>query len=675
MCQIWRNSQLNKKKCACFFRRPTNKIISNDLRLSVIIINYNVKFFLEQCLLSVIKAMKNIEGEIIVVDNNSTEGSRAFFKDKFKCVRFLWSECNMGFGKANNLALVSARGEYILFLNPDTIVPEDCFEKCISYIQSHDDNCALGIKMIDGAGNFLKESKRAFPSPLTSLYKLSGLSSIFPRSKTFAKYHLGNLSENENHEVDVLAGAFMMIPKKILEIVKGFDEDFFMYGEDIDLSFRIQEAGFKNVYFTGSPIIHFKGESTRKGSLNYVKMFYKAMSVFVKKHYQSTAAKLFYFTIQAAILFRAALASIARFLKWIGLPAIDAAVILISFWGVKFLWSEFIKQQVNYSPNLLLIAFPVFTFLFLGASFLAGLYDNGYKQSRLNRSTLFAILVILSIYSLLPENLRFSRGILLFGSLWAFALMTVMRKLLLKAKIIESAANVDETNQTIIASTAEEFSDIACLLKKQGKAERILGRIETGDSKDSSSIGMFKDLSRLVHLYPVTEIVYCEGALSFKQIIEDIPHIPQKISIKIFAKGSHALIGSDDKDSAADFSSSKDFHLDLAVYKRSKHLFDIGCSLVFLLTFPIHFFIKRKPLVFFRNIFSVLIRRKTWVGYCLREDSLPLIQPGIITTTGFPIHLNTLPEESLLATDKLYARHYEVVHDIQLVLNNYRFLS
>ena len=405
------------------------------MQLSVIIINYNVKYFLEQCLLSVIKALKNIDGEIIVIDNNSTDGSRIFFKDKFKEeVNFIWNKTNDGFAKANNEALKIATGEYILFLNPDTIIPEDCFEKCISFIKEEKNNAALGIKMLDGSGNFLKESKRAFPSPMTSLYKLSGLARMFPHSKTFAKYHLGYLNENKNHEVDVLAGAFMMIPQKIVEVVGGFDEAFFMYGEDIDLSFRIQKAGYKNFYFAESSIIHFKGESTKKGSLNYVKMFYKAMSVFVKKHYGSTRAGLFNFLIQAAIFFRAGLAATARFLKWIGLPVIDAGIILLSFCSIKFFWGTFVKQQINYSPNLLLVAFPAFTILFLITSYFAGLYDKGYMQSRLNKSTLAAILVILSVYSLLPESLRFSRGILLFGSLMAFLLMTLVRHLLLKWK-------------------------------------------------------------------------------------------------------------------------------------------------------------------------------------------------------------------------------------------------
>ena len=291
------------------------------MQLSIIIVNYNVKYFLEQCLCAVQKACVNITAEIFVVDNNSTDGSREYLLPKFPTVNFTWNNTNAGFAKANNQALANAKGEYILFLNPDTIVPEDCFEKGMNFFKTNPGAGALGVRMIDGSGKFLKESKRAFPSPLTSLYKLTGLSNLFPRSKIFAKYYLGHLAENKNHEVDVLAGAFMLIPGKVLTATGGFDEIFFMYGEDVDLSYRIQKAGFKNYYFAETSIIHFKGESTGKGSLNYVRMFYKAMSLFVKKHYSGSRAGIFIFFIQIAIWCRAAISAVGRIFSSIRMPS------------------------------------------------------------------------------------------------------------------------------------------------------------------------------------------------------------------------------------------------------------------------------------------------------------------------------------------------------------------
>jgi GT2 family glycosyltransferase len=262
------------------------------MKLSIIIVNYNVKYFLEQCLHSVVRAAEGLQTEIIVVDNASSDGSIDYLQPLFPSVHLIASKKNLGFGRANNLALQQAKGEYVLFLNPDTIVPEDCFKRCISFFEHHPKAGALGIRMLDGSGSFLPESKRSFPSTSTAFFKAVGLADAFPKSKFLNKYSLGYLDEKHNHPVDVLAGAFVMIRKCVLDEVGGFDEQFFMYGEDIDLSYRIKKAGFENWYFAETPIIHFKGESMKKWSADHVKVFYEAMIVFVKKHYQGSGAGL-----------------------------------------------------------------------------------------------------------------------------------------------------------------------------------------------------------------------------------------------------------------------------------------------------------------------------------------------------------------------------------------------
>ena len=261
------------------------------MTLSIIIVNYNVKFFLEHCLLSVIKACKGLTAEIIVVDNNSTDGSKEYLAPKFPSVKFIWNNINVGFGKANNSAVLIAQGDYILFLNPDTILPEDCFKKCISFFEKNKDCGALGVRMIDGNGAFLKESKRCLPTASAGLFQMIGLTNVFPNSSLFSKYYAGHLAENENNKVEVLAGAFMMLSKNAVEITGGFDEAFFMYGEDIDLSYRILKAGLQNYYLGEVTIIHFKGESTQKKNEAYIKHFYGAMKLFIDKHYKRNKIK------------------------------------------------------------------------------------------------------------------------------------------------------------------------------------------------------------------------------------------------------------------------------------------------------------------------------------------------------------------------------------------------
>ncbi len=254
------------------------------MHLSIIIINYNVKYYLEQCLYSVIKDCKNIDAEIIVVDNNSTDGTKAYFQNKFEQVIFIWNEKNVGFGSANNIGIKKATGEYLLLLNPDTLVGENCFVKAINFFKTNNNCGALGLRMIDGSGTFLKESKRGFPNTKTGFYKAIGLANIMP--KNFGQYYASNLPEIEINKVDVLAGACMMLSRKAIEIVKGFDEDFFMYGEDIDLSYRIKKAGFDNFYLGNSTIVHFKGESTTEKTKQYFDNFYNAMKLFVEKHHR-----------------------------------------------------------------------------------------------------------------------------------------------------------------------------------------------------------------------------------------------------------------------------------------------------------------------------------------------------------------------------------------------------
>ena len=267
------------------------------MQLSVIIVSYNSLRLLENCLFSIQKAMQTIDGEIIIVDNNSKDGIKDHLPSKFPRVKFIFNNENLGFAKACNQGSKISSGDYILFLNPDTVLSETCLSDCISFFKTHADAGAVGVRMLDEKGKFLKESKRGLPSPTASFYKLFGFTAIFPGSKTIAKYYQGHLPENENNPVDVLSGAFMLIKRALFEKVNGFDESFFMYGEDIDLSLRISQLGYKNYYLGKVSIIHLKGGSTTY-NYKYIDDFYGAMKLFVKKHYneRSTLYRLFLHT-------------------------------------------------------------------------------------------------------------------------------------------------------------------------------------------------------------------------------------------------------------------------------------------------------------------------------------------------------------------------------------------
>jgi GT2 family glycosyltransferase len=644
------------------------------LMLSVIIVNYNVKYFLEQCLYSVEQAAKELDTEIIVVDNNSTDDSIAYLQARFSQVKFIETGCNNGFGKACNIGLANASGEYILFLNPDTLVAEDSFTQCIRFFQEHPDCGALGVKMIDGSGCFLKESKRAFPSPLTSLFKLSGLASLFPRSNVFSQYHLGHLDKEQNHEVDVLAGAYLMTKKEVLKQVGSFDEAFFMYGEDVDLSYRIQKAGYRNYYLAETTIIHFKGESTKRGSLNYVKMFYQAMMIFVDKHYGGARAGVFHFSIQVAIWIRALISALLKLVKWMGIPVVDAVIILFSFWSVKELWVNYVRNDIVYPDQLLLVSFPLFTLIFLIAAYYAGLYDRYYKRGRILRSTLVATATLLAVYALMPEQFRFSRAIVLFGAVMAFFLLALQRRLLSKAGIILEPLDASSKPHIVIAASREEYLATESFLRQKGFARRIIGRI--GINGDENVIAHLDNIDTTVEALNARELIFCAATLSYRRIIELTENLHTRLKFRYHAAGSSSIVGSDTSTQSGEIlADDAAFAIARPSNRRLKRLIDLATSLLFLLSFPLHLFFVKSPLSFFANCFGVILGRRTWVGYTKQQASLPRLKKSVLAPNGNKELSASLSADSLYLLHYWYARNYEPRQDVKTIFSHYRYLG
>lgn len=253
------------------------------MQLSVIILNYNVRYFLELCVLSVQNAIQNLDAEIIVIDNNSQDDSCEMMKKRFPNVKLIENKENSGFPKGNNIGVAQAQGDYICILNPDTVVAEDTFTKVLAFAKEQKDLGIVGVKLIDGTGNFLPECKRGTPTPLVAFTKITGLYKIFP--KTFGKYYAQHLSENETGKVEILVGAFMLMKRELYTEIGGFDENCFMYSDDIDLSYMALQKGKSNYYFHETTVIHYKGESTVKDG-TYMKRFREAMNFFYKKHFK-----------------------------------------------------------------------------------------------------------------------------------------------------------------------------------------------------------------------------------------------------------------------------------------------------------------------------------------------------------------------------------------------------
>lgn len=261
------------------------------LKLSVIIVNYNVKYYLDQCIRSVLRAFEemNTPAEIIVVDNHSADGSVDYLEQRypqklFPMVRFVRSAHNLGFARANNIAIRQSRGEYVLLLNPDTIVGEDALKASVDFMDAHEDAGAVGVRMLGAQGRRAMESRRGLPTPMVSFFKMLGFCNRWPHHRLFGKYYMGYLPWDEPSQIEVVSGAYCMLRRKALDEVGLLDEDFFMYGEDIDLSYRVLKGGYHN-YYLPVDILHYKGESTQKSSFRYVHVFYEAMLIFFRKHY------------------------------------------------------------------------------------------------------------------------------------------------------------------------------------------------------------------------------------------------------------------------------------------------------------------------------------------------------------------------------------------------------
>ena len=649
------------------------------MKLSVIIVNYNVSAFLEQALLSAQKAMRGIDGEIFVVDNHSVDNSVAMVKAKFPNVKLIENQDNVGFAKANNQAIHISSGEYVLLLNPDTVVEEDTFEKCIRFMDETPDCGGLGVKMVDGQGRFLPESKRGIPYPKASFYKLFGLSKLFPKSQKFGAYHATYIGEDETHEVEVLAGAFMMLRKSVLDEVGLLDEDYFMYGEDIDLSYRILKGGYKNYYFPQTRIIHYKGESTKKGSLNYVYVFYNAMQIFARKHFSANNAKVFNVAIDAAIWLRASLAALKRILSRLMLPLLDFILIFAGLFAISKYWDHNVLYQRNsFFPDYYFYAvLPGYTLLWQLAVWLRGGYRKPVNRSLLNRGIIGGGVLVLLIYALLPETMRFSRAVVIMGTVWALVAVNVLRSLLSKAHLIDLDAR--RLSQRIaIVGGPEETERVLNMVQSINTPREFVGLVMTQpvDTENHLCIGRVEDLSELIAIYQINEVIFCSRDIPADQIIDWMGRLQDmQIEYKIAPEDSLSLIGSNAIFTTEDLYTIPLQPVYLPRNRRVKRSFDMVSAFLLSLLLPVDIWFVENKGAFVRNLFDVLLGRKSWVGVtAAAQASGSQLRPGVLSPAdAYPN--STFSPEIAARTEELYVRNYQVRNDLTILTKGFRKLG
>jgi GT2 family glycosyltransferase len=553
-------------------------------------------------------------------------------------------------------------------------VEENTFSKCIAFMDQHADAGALGVKMLDGSGNFLPESKRGLPTPWVAFYKIFGLSALFPTSKRFGSYHLGYLDQNKTHEITILSGAYMFMRKTALDKSGLLDETFFMYGEDVDLSYRIIKAGYKNYYFPETRIIHYKGESTRKSSVNYVFVFYKAMIIFAKKHFTQRHAGIFSFLINLAIYLRASISLSARFIKAITLPAIDAAAIVGGIYFLKNFWENTYKNSLQYPREYMLYVVPSYIFIWLASVYLNSGYSWPIRGRRIIRGVLFGT-VIISVMSNFMDDYRFSKALIILGTTWAIIAMFGIRAIwhLLKYKTIRFSSARSKT--VLIIGKFEESNRIIHLLRTQyGNSLIVAGYMhpEKRVNEDLNCLGDTSKLQEIISVHNVDELIFCSRDVSAQYIIERMTEVfNRSIEFKIVSDGSDYVVGSTSKNRQGDFYS---LSIQLGIIReeniRNKRMVDVGVALMLFPLTPLLFPFIKNPRGFVSNIFQVLAGKYSWVGYSNNiQIKLPKIRKGILSP------ISSKDQKEINQTNFKYARDYSPYWDLKIIMSSIRQLG
>ena len=494
------------------------------LDISIIIVNYNVKEFLQNLLESIKKASNSFDIEIIVVDNASNDGSVKLLENKYPEVFLIANKTNVGFAKAVNLALKQIRGKFILIINPDTIIREDTLAKMLEFFKKNPDADLAGCKVLNPDGTLQLACRRSFPGPWTSFTKVTGLSTIFPKSKIFAKYNLTYLDENKTYEVDAVSGSFMMFRREVYEKIGGFDPQFFMYGEDLDFCYRAQQAGYKIYYVHDTEIIHYKGESTKRSSIDETKVFYDAMHLFVKKHLSSSL--LIGMLLRIAIIIR-------KFLAFLNMYKTIILSIFIDF--ILFVFSVFIAESIYNKTGWRGFPQEVKPWIYIvpaAIQVIISVFVGSYKKHSISILKNFLSLIIgfifLSSITYFFKQYGYSRAVLLITYGIVFFAFTTWR-ILIKLFFNFGISNYTYRGRTIIVGTNDKARELALKLKYNfTKFYHVYGyignKVEDIGKKISGLevIGIIDNIHKVIAEYNINKVIFSSEQILFNEIFEAI---------------------------------------------------------------------------------------------------------------------------------------------------------
>jgi len=647
--------------------------------LSVIIINYNVKEFVQNLLYSIEKAKQNLSLEIFVVDNASDDGSVEIIREKFPYVNLIANRTNIGFGAANNLAMSKASGRHFLLINPDTIVKEDTLVKMTEFLNTNESAGIAGCKVLNPDGSLQLPCRRSFPGPWTSFTKVTGLSSLFPKSRLFARYNLTYLDENKTYEVDAVSGSFMVMKKETYDKIGGFDEQFFMYGEDIDLCYRCQKAGYKVFYVHETEIIHYKGESTKRSGIDETSLFYQAMNLFVKKHLSSSF--IVETILQFAIFIRKILAFINVYRLIIAGIIFDFLIFSVSLSLAEKIYSFYKHYHFPESSKPWVYIIPAAMQVIVSAAALS------YKKNSISilkcLISLFYGMLILSTITYFFKAVAFSRALLLINYMIVFFAFPLWR-FIFKAKFKLGLLAESRKMRVLVAGAGNNSLALAGKLEaSMTSIYEVVGLIapsrkQIGEKFDKFAVaGCYENIRKVIDENKIDKVIFPSEEISYTQMFAIVAECQGK-NVEFILAGNdlNYLVGKSSISMLDDVPLLKiQYNISGYIHRISKRMLDTCLSLILLLfVYPFVMagrlfskntgrfkqFILKTPLVF-KGAYS-FVGPKSEVSY----DGLYVGKPGL-TGLWFTenIDVNDMQENKKL--DIYYAKNQNIWLDFEIL--------
>lgn len=662
------------------------------MKLSVIIVNYNVRAFLENCLLSVQRACESIQNEILVVDNASDDGSVEMVKQKFPQVKLLINENNIGFAAANNRAIVESQGEYILLLNPDTILQEDTLRVMTNLFNKSPDVGLAGCKILNPDGTLQLACRRSFPTPWIAFTKITGLNVVFPKSKIFGKYNLAYLSPDEIHEVDAVSGSFMFVRREVIRQVGELDEQFFMYGEDLDWCYRIKTAGWKIFYVPSTQIIHFKGESVRRSDIDEIKVFHQAMRHFVNKHFR--------YGIFSEVILHLGIAIrewgifIIRISKHLRAILFDYLLINISIFLAEYLWFGKIFHFPSYAYSALLTVPGI---ILISIMYKLGIYSK-HKLSII--PTVYSVIIgyiILSALTFFFKQYGFSRMVTGISGMMNIILLPgwrIIARILLRSPQHRKKSLFGR--RTLIVGVEKSGEELLRRIRSRvGDGYEVVGFVDVtrkhiGEKVAGVEIlGSIDNIGKVIEENKASEVIFSTDNLSYTNILSVIGRSRNRsVNFRLVPSSMDVIIGKTHIDELDDIPLVDiDYNINHPLNRIFKRMFDIGCSLIMIITiYPLILIQKKSGKLLRRFSGSLLSLPKVLRG----EMSMvgpprysPILSKNIVSPTSIycgKVGLTSLMQlnyhddltlEEIEKYNLYYAKNQSIILDVEILLKTF----